>query len=167
MSVSKNVLPVLVDLASRLAGEDPVKGWLRTVRGGPSALKVYTPEETGLDGVTLGSVASSEWLDVAGYRTVVAFCRVAGTYGGTPYSIDLVGSPVGEGDTWGTSAQWAAILANRSNLSTVGNVLVANTGSANYASSTAWTGCMAREVRIDIGAAGAQAQAWAYLLCLP
>ena len=167
MSETTNVLPVLVDLATKLAGEDQTNDWLRTIRGGPSTARVYTPADLGLQGVSLGSVAAGNWVDVSGFRTLTAFVRVAGTYGGTPYSIDFLGSPVGAGDTWGSDVQWAAALAMRTGLAAVGNVVLGNTGNANSASSTAWTGCIARRARIDIGAAGAQAQAWAYLVCLP
>lgn len=167
MSESRNVLPVAVDLATKLAGEDQVNDWLKTIRGGPSAVRIYTPEDTGVNGQTLGSAAAGNWLAVEGFRTLVAFIRVTGTYGGSAYSLDLLGSPVGAGDTWGNDNQWAVSLANRSGLTAVGNFLLGNTGTGIYASSTAWTGCFARKARVDAGAAGAGAQAWAYLVCLP
>ena len=83
------------------------------------------------------------------------------------YGVDLVGTPVGAGDTWGNETQWGVSLGNRSNLTAVGSFLIANTGAGNYASSTSWTGCVARKVRVDIGAAGASALGSAYLICLP
>jgi len=167
MNSSRNILPVMVDLATRLAGEDQTSDWIRTIRGGPSTLRIYTPADLGLEGVALGTAAAGNWVDVAGFRTLAAFVRVTGTYGGTPYGVDMLASPVGAGDTWGTDAQFSVIIANRSNLSAVGNVVVANTGTGTYASSTAWTGCIARKARVDIGAAGAGAAGWGYLLCLP
>ncbi|MCC6483821.1 MAG: hypothetical protein IT209_03150 [Armatimonadetes bacterium] len=167
MSDSRNVLPVAVDLATKLAGEDQVNDWTKTVRGGPSAARVYTPEDTGINGQTLGSALAGNWVDTAGFRTAVAFIRVAGTYGGSPYGLDLLGSPVGPGDTWGTDNQWAVSLGNRSGLTALGSFVLGNTGVGNYASSSAWTGCVARKSRVDVGAAGASAQAWAYLVCLP
>jgi len=167
MSDSRSVLPVLVELATTVAGEDLTNDWLRTVRGGPSAIRIYTPEDLELLDVPLGSARSSVWVDVTGYRTLTAFCRISGTYGGTPYGIEMQGSPVGPGDTWGTDDQWCAVIANRSNLNTVGKFLVANAGVGNYASSTNWTGCIARKVRIDLGPAGADATGSVYLLCLP
>lgn len=167
MSETRNVLPALVDLATKLAGEDQTNDWIRTVRGGPSALRVYTPDDLGLNAAALGSPAAGNWVDVTGFRTLVAYVRITGTYGGTAFGVDLVGTPVGAGDTWGTETQWGITLANRSNLTAVGNFLIANTGNGNYASSTAWTGCIARKARVDLGAAGALAAGWAYLLCLP
>ena len=167
MSDTRNVLPMLVDLATKLAGEDQTNDWLRTVRGGPSEVRIYTPEDLGLNAATLGTAASSNWVDVAGFRTIVAFVRVTGTYGGAAYGVDLVGTPVGAGDTWGSEAQWGVSLGNRSNLTAVVGCLIANTGAGYYASSRAWTGCVARKVRVDIGAAGASALGSAYLICLP
>jgi hypothetical protein len=167
MSDTKNVLPMLVDLATKLAGEDQTNDWLRTVRGGPSEVRIYTPEDLGLNAAALGTAASSNWVDVAGFRTIVAFVRVTGTYGGAAYGVDLVGTPVGAGDTWGNETQWGVSLGNRSNLTAFGSFLIANTGAGNYASSTSWTGCVARKVRVDIGAAGASALGSAYLICLP
>jgi hypothetical protein len=167
MSDSRNVLPVMVDLATKLAGEDQTNDWIKTVRGGPSSARIYTPADLGVNAASLGSAFSSSWVDVSGYKTLVAFFRITGTYGGTAYSLDMLGSPVATGDAWGTDSQWATALANRSNLTAVGTFVLGNTGTGNYASSTAWTSCLARKVRLDIGAAGASAQGWAYLICLP
>ena len=153
MSDTRNVLPMLVDLATKLAGEDQTNDWLRTVRGAPSEVRIYTPADLGLNAAALGTAASSNWVDVAGFRTMVAFVRVNGTYGGAAYGVDLVGTPVGAGDTWGNETQWGVSLGNRSNLTAVGSFLIANPGAGNYASSTSWIVCAPRKVLADPGAA--------------
>lgn len=167
MTDNRNILPVLVDLATRIAGEDLTGDVLRTVRGGPSSLKVYTPADLNLADVSLATAKTSPWIDVTGYRVVAAFFRLSGTYGGTQFGLDLLGSPVGPGDTWGGDNEWAVSLANRSNLSALGSYMLANTGTASVAPPSSFTGGIARKVRVDIGAAGASAFGKAYLLCLP
>lgn len=167
MSDSKNVMPVLVDLATKLAGEDQTNDWIKVIRGGPSQMRVYTPQQLGLNNVPLGAPVASNWIDISGYRTLVAYYRITGTYGGSSYGLDLLGSPVGAGDSWGSDTQWAVSLAMRSGLTATGNYVVGNTGVSNLSGASAWTGCIARKVRVDIGGAGAAAFGSAYLLCLP
>ncbi len=167
MSDSRNVLPVLVDMATKLAGEDQVNDWLKTIRGGPSMLRVYTPADLGLAGVSLGTSRPSNWVDVAGFRTLTAFYRITGTYGGASFGLDLLASPVGAGESWGTDLDWAIGIASRQNLTAVGSFVVANTGVQNVSNSSGWMGVIARKARVDIGAAGASANGWAYLVCLP
>lgn len=167
MSDTQNVLPVMVDLATKLAGEDQTNDWIKTIRGGASSVRIYTPADLGINAASLATPVSSSWVDVAGYRTLTAFIRITGTYGGSSYGADMLGSPVTPGELWGTDNEWAVSLANRSNLTSVGAFMLANTGPGNYASSTAWTGCVAKKVRLDIGAAGALALGSAYLICLP
>ncbi|MGQ9807613.1 MAG: hypothetical protein ACUVSM_05295 [Armatimonadota bacterium] len=165
MGATRNVLPVLVDVA-RMAGQDLSSGRVRTVCGGPAALRVYTPQELGINGVSLGSAVASAWVDVAGYRSLTAFIRIEGAPGSS-VNLNLVATPVGPGDTWGTPEQYQANIAARASVNGPGVYIVANAGTQPTVSGTSWTGCIARRAKIEVGAIGAGAQAWAYLLCLP
>ncbi|BCW98982.1 MAG: hypothetical protein KatS3mg024_1809 [Armatimonadota bacterium] len=165
MGAARNVLPVLVDIA-RMAGQDLSSGRVRTVCGGPAALRVYTPAELGINGIYLGAGAASAWVDVAGYRSLTAFIRIEGVASNSA-NINLIATPVGPEDTWGTAEQYQATIATRASVNGPGNYLVANAGNQTIISGTSWTGCIARRVKIEVGPLGAGAQAWAYLLCLP
>ncbi len=164
MGAARNVLPVLVELA-RVAGQDLSAAGLRT-SSGAAALGVYTPEQTGLAGTPLGEGAASLWMDVSGYRTLTACVRIEGATG-SPATINLTGTPVGPGETWGTAEQFSSPIAARSGVTGPGVYYVANTGTQALVSGTSWTGCIARRVRVEIGPIAPGALAWAYLLCLP
>ena len=165
MGAARNVLPVLVDIV-RAAGHDLAGGLLRTALGGPSALRVFTPPELGIDGIPLSERLAGNWVDVAGYRSLTAFIRLEGTVN-TSTTMSLVASPVAADDGWGTREQYSAPIAGRSGVGGPGVFLLANAGISVTGSGTSWTGCIARFARIEFANAGTGSTAWAYLLCLP
>lgn len=155
----------LITLGERLAGEDLANDLLLVGKAGPGRPKLYTPADAGINNKALGSLAVGNWLDVTGYSKITAYARVAGTYGGSAYDITMYGSPVQADTTWGADNDWGAVLSNVTGITAIGKYVVGNWGTGNSAGAMRGSGMC--KVRVDIGAAGASANGWVFVLCEP
>lgn len=158
-----DALPTALD--SLISGEDTANDQLFVAKSGPGRIKLYSPADTGINNKALGSAAIGTWLDVSGYSKITAYIRVAGTYGGSAYDITMYGSPVQADTTWGTDNDYGTVLSSITGLTSVGKSVVGNWGVGNSAGAMRGSGMC--KVRVDVGAAGASANGWVFILCEP
>lgn len=148
----------LSTLATTLAGEDAANDQLHVALSGPTRRLIYTPDVTGVSNTALGSAKSTSWLDVAGWRKITVWVRIAGSYGGSSFGIDVQGTPVQEDVSFGSTSDWATKIATKQNITAVGKYVLTNLdGSA--------VGGTCSQIRVDIGAAGGSANGWVWVLC--
>lgn len=162
----------LTSLSTLLAGEDPVNGWLNVRQSSPPLMKMWTPVDLGVNGVTLGENRDTEWIDVRGYSRLYAMSRTSPVVSNGVCSIDMFGTfcLTADSQSWGSETDWFLYVAKRAVPAANGNPQhVTNAEPSAYANGGQYTNLMPglAKVKLRISGSDSSHTGWLWMIGLP